>query len=69
MEKSRGDGEATFMTDQQAAEPSHPRVGPFDNSAPFVTTQFPSNFFCIQNAQQFPRRWANGVPGSAKMGF
>jgi hypothetical protein len=40
------------MTDQQGAELSHPRVGAFDDSAPFVAMQFPSNFFCIKSAQQ-----------------
>ena len=32
------------MTDQRATELSHPRVGAFDDSAPFVATQLPSNF-------------------------
>ncbi len=40
------------MTDQQATELSHPRVGAFDDSAPFVATRFPSNFFYIQSAQE-----------------
>jgi hypothetical protein len=58
------------MTDQQATELSHPRVGSFDDSAPFVATQLPSNFFCFQRAQQgFARHGVNGVRGALKMRF
>ena len=58
-----------FRTNQQATELSHPRVGAFDDSAPFVATQFLPNYFCIQSAQQRLPALSQRGSGKRKMRF